>query len=166
MVDGTLSNLTPVISAVPQGIVIGPVLLSIQIRDIDTALSVGTKATSFADDTGIQRGVKSRDDCCALQADLDLIYEWAEGVNMHFNNYRFECFRLLPHSGSPPEFQYTGPYGSDINVKDNLNDLGVHMSSGLSFKLHVETVVADASGLVGWSLRCFRMRSLTAMKTI
>ena len=84
-VDGTVSSLSPVVSGVPQGTVLGPILFLIHIRDIAVSLSQGTTATSFADDTRVQRGIHSIQDCSDLQADLGLIYCWAERVNMHFN---------------------------------------------------------------------------------
>ena len=89
-----MSSLSPVVSGVPQGTVLGPVLFLIHIRDIATGLSQGTTATSFADDTRVQRGVSSHQDCSDLQADLNLIYSWAEEVNMHFNSDKFECLRF------------------------------------------------------------------------
>ena len=165
-VDGTVSCLSPVLSGVPQGTVLGPVLFLIHIRDIADGLSKGTTATSFADDTRVQRGITSSQDCCDLQADLMKIYEWAEKVNMFFNSDKFESLRFWPGSGDPPEFQYLGPDDSPIEVKTNLRDLGVQLSSDLSFKVHVEKTVAGASKLTGWGLRTFRRRSMNVMKTI
>ena len=94
VVEGTVSNLSPVISGVPQGTVLGPVLFLIHISDIASGLSAGTTATSFADDTRVQRCVRPEKDCSDLQSDLQLMYSWAERVNMHFNSDKFECLRF------------------------------------------------------------------------
>ena len=166
VVDGVVSSLSPVISGVPQGTVLGPVLFLIHIRDIASGLSSQTTATSFADDTRVQRGVRSDQDCSDLQTDLQAIYDWATEVNMHFNSDKFECLRFWPGSGAPPAYQYTGPDNSEIEVKSNLKDLGVQLSSDLSFKLQVEKTCAAASKLAGWGLRSFRRRSKGVMKTI
>ena len=85
---------------------------------------------------------------------------------MHFNSDKFECLRFWPGAGAPPTFEYKGPDNDVIEVKDNLRDLGVQLSSDLSFKLHVEKTVAGASKLAGWGLRSFRRRSKLVMKTI
>ena len=165
-VDGTVSSLSPVISGVPQGTVLGPILFLIHIRDISSGLSQGTSATSFADDTRVQRGVKTVGDCTDLQSDLELIYKWAEHVNMHFNSEKFECLRFWPRQGDPPEFKYRGPDSNEIEVKKDLRDLGVQISSDLTFKLHVEKTVAAATKLTGWGLRTFRRRSCNIMRSI
>ena len=90
VVDGRVSPLSPVLSGVPQGTVLGPVLFLVHIRNISMNLFEATSASSFADDTRIQRGVSSTVDCSDLQADLQLVYSWAEKVNMNFNITKFE----------------------------------------------------------------------------
>ena len=165
-VDGRISSLTPVISGVPQGTVLGPVLFLIHIRDIAVNLSPGTTASSFADDTRVQRGIAVPDDCYKLQADLEKVYDWASEVNMLFNGDKFECLRIWPNQSKAPTFDYLGPNDEIIEVKTSLKDLGVYLSSDLSFKLQVEKSVAAASKLAGWGLRTFRRRSLSTMKAI
>ena len=104
-----MSSLTPVLSGVPQGTVLGPVLFLIHIRNMYNELSDGTKASSFADDTRVQRGVTDIVDCNDLQQDLALIYDWAEKVNMKFNSDKFECLRYWPDPTQAPQFQYLAP---------------------------------------------------------
>ena len=55
-VDGRVSPLIQVLSGVPQGTVLGPVLFLIHIRNIANGISHGTSATSFAADTRVHRG--------------------------------------------------------------------------------------------------------------
>ena len=166
VVNGRVSSLSPVVSGVPQGTVLGPVLFLIHIRDIANGLSARTTASSFADDTRVKRGIETPDDCSVLQSDLEVIYSWAKKVNMHFNADKFECMRLWPITSSAPDYDYLGPEGEVIEVKPSLKDLGVHLSSDLSFKLQVEKTVAASSKMAGWGLRTFRRRSLGTMKQI
>ena len=84
--DGRVSSLEPVLSGVPQGTVLGPVLFLVHIRGISSTLSPGTSSSSFADDTRIWRGVRTEEDCQALQSDLQSVYGWAEDINMQFNS--------------------------------------------------------------------------------
>ena len=116
VVNGRVSPLTPVLSGVPQGTVLGPILFLVHIRNIASSLSAGTSATSFADDTRVQRGVSSTTDCVALQADLNQIYQWAESVNMQFNSSKFECLRFWPNQEKAPKFQYTAQGAIPTNL--------------------------------------------------
>ena len=161
VVDGRVSPLCSVVSGVPKGTVLGPVLFLIHICDIANGLSERTTASSFADDTRVKRGISSSEDCTALQGDLETIYSWASNVNMHFNSDKFECMRLWPSPSMTPEFDYLGPDGNSIEVKQSLKDLGVTLNSDLSFKLQVEKTATSASKMAGW-LRTFRRRSPTS----
>ena len=114
------------------------------IGDIDQNVT-SSRVSSFADDTRVQRGIHSPEDCSSLQADLQTIYSWASHVNMHFNSDKFECLRLWPQSSNTPEYDYLGPDGEKIEVKESLKDLGVQLSSDLTFKLQVEKTVTSAS---------------------
>ena len=73
---------------------------------------------------------------------------------------------MWPGSGAPPAYQYTGPDNGEIEVKNNLKDLGVQLDSDLTFKVHIEKTVAAASKLAGWGLRSFKRRSRVVMKTL
>jgi hypothetical protein len=165
-VDGRVSPLIPVLSGVPQGTVLGPVLFLVHIRNIANGLSPGTSATSFADDTRVQRGVNSASDCSELQADLNCIYQWAGEVNMMFNSDKFECLRYWADPEKAPPIQYLAPDNTPIVVKSDLRDLGVRISSNLSFSIHIENTVLAASKLVGWGLRTFGGRGRAVMLTL
>ena len=65
-----------------------------------------------------------------------------------------------------PPFSYLAPDNQPIEVKSDLRDLGVRISSSLNFNLHIENTVQAASKLVGWGLRTFGGRSRTVMLTL
>ena len=88
-VEGRLPSLVPVVSGVPQGTVLGPILFLIHIRGISSGLSPQTSSSSFADDTRIWREVSTLGDCESLQSDLNGVYAWAEEVNLQFNSKKF-----------------------------------------------------------------------------
>ena len=61
---------------------------------------------------------------------------------------------------------YVDPVGNHIEEKSNLRDLGVQISSDLTFSIHIENVVAAATKMVGWVCRTFRRRSRKLMITV
>jgi ribonuclease P/MRP protein subunit RPP40 len=90
-VDGRLSSLSPVISGVPQGTVLGPILFLLHISCIAREVSPGSTVSSYVDDTRVTRCmVNPSTDCQSLQDDLEAIYRWAEDTNMVFNGDKFD----------------------------------------------------------------------------
>ena len=138
VVEGTVSALSHVISGVPQGTVIAPVLFLLMIADISLGVSAATRVSSFVDDTRVKRGIGDPDrECKLLQDDLGVIYEWAERVGLQFNSKKFECLRYWP-TGKVPDFKYQSPGGHHIEVKSDLRDLGIQVSSDCTFRVHIK----------------------------
>ena len=69
VVDGFTSKEAPVMSSVPQGTVLGPLLFLIFINDIASETSWSIRL--FADDCLLYREVRMHADCHMLQQDLD-----------------------------------------------------------------------------------------------
>ena len=164
-VDGRVSSLAEVVSGVPQGTVLTPILFLIHISRISSSLSAGTSSSSFADDTRVWKGVEDGEDCEQLQRDLEKLYDWANMINMQFNSKKFEWIRYQA-SDEAPEMQYLAPNSSNIEQKESLRDLGVTLSCDLSFAAHINGAVQKANQLVGWALRTFRGRSSFLLITI
>ena len=74
MVRSEYSEWFDIISSVPQGSVLGPILFLIYVNDIPETVNSNVKMV--ADDTKIFRTLKNKPDCEFLQADLDNLSEW------------------------------------------------------------------------------------------
>ena len=83
LVNGATSNSLPVISGVPQGSVLGPLLFLID-GVTSASLSDGSKMTLYADDMLLYRQVESPQDYQKLQDDIHSISEWVS-ANHHLN---------------------------------------------------------------------------------
>jgi len=82
VLNGCFSEWRDVISGVPQGSVLGPLLFIIYINDIDNC--VAGKILKFADDTKIYHTVYSDEDVSALQSDVCNLVEWPNEWQMLF----------------------------------------------------------------------------------
>ena len=82
-VRGNWSGWRRALSGIPQGSVLGPVLLLVFIDDLEKGVMSGV--LKFADDTKIFRRVDSDEDREALQRDLDRLVQWSEVWQMKFN---------------------------------------------------------------------------------
>ena len=72
-VEGEKSNTLPVISGVPQGSVLGPLLFITYINDVAAVVSPESEINMFADDIALYRVIKASGDYIALQGDIDSI---------------------------------------------------------------------------------------------
>ena len=158
VVNGEKSDPAPVLSGVPQGSVIGPLLFLVLIGDIDKDVS-NAFLSSFADDTRIGHGIASQEDARLLQEDLKQVYMWAEQNNMRFNSIKFELLRYGKNSNLKDSTEYVSNTGEIINAKESVKDLGVTMSSNANFKEHIGKVIDTVKELTAWILRSFRSRS-------
>ena len=125
--DG-VSNDHPVISGVPQGTVLGPLLFLITISDINKDIS-SSKLISFADDTRIYSKITDVSDCDNLQFDLNMIYDWAITNNMFFNAQKFHYVSFNTDPTGNLCNVYINPKMDIIPHSSNVLDLGITMSS-------------------------------------
>ena len=109
---------SPVISGVPQGTVLDPLLFIILMCDINSGIT-SSSMVSFADDTRLYYGISIVDDCAILQNDFSSVYEWASDNNMFFNAPKFQYIYFNPHTSLSCNV-YTS---SSLDIIDNQSDL-------------------------------------------
>lgn len=164
-VNGFLSSFVEVISGVPQGSVLGPLLFIIMMNDIDKDVD-NAVIKSFADDTRAMLSVKNLTDKEKLQADLDIIYSWAENSNLQYNDTKFELIQYGEDKDLHQLYQYQTCSNAPITPSNSVKDLGVLMSSDLSFKCHIDGVVDEAKKRAAWVLRTLKTRDWYSMLTL
>ena len=155
MVNGVGSRKSTVISGVPQGTVLGPILFLIFIADIDEDLKYSF-LSSFADDTRLYKIVDGIIDNFKLQSDLNKTYVWTERNNMSLNDSKFQH---ICHGKKDISSCYLSPSARKIELKDTVKDLGIYMDSDCTFSSHIDHVVEKMKEISGWILRTFRTRS-------
>ena len=83
VVDGEVSNWKQVLSGVPQGSVLGPILFLAYINDLEEWVTI--RIFKFADDTKLFRKLKGNGDKQQLRDDIDTLIKWSEKWHMLFN---------------------------------------------------------------------------------
>jgi hypothetical protein len=78
VLNGHESSWEEVLSGVTQGSVLGPLLFTIFINDLDLAVSDMEMLNKFADDTKVGRVIESDDDRKGLQQALDGLIDWSQ----------------------------------------------------------------------------------------
>ena len=124
---GSYSDWSPVISGVPRGSILGPVMFLIYVNDIPDIITSAAKL--FADDTKIHRQINNVEDTIALQIDLTTLDLWADRWQMKFNPTKCEVMRIS-HKKDKRSTRYNVP-GTVLRNVSNYKDLGVIMASDL-----------------------------------
>ena len=165
MVDGHASAPAPVLSGVPQGSVLGPIIFLILLGDIDDDVT-NSFISRFADDTRIGRAVNNAADSQMLQSDLDSVYRWATVKNMAFNEEKFETIHYGNNISSADIVSYKTCTGTDIERKNTVKDLGVQTDDDCRFRTQIATVVSKVKRVTGWILRTFETRERLPLLTL
>ena len=88
VVNRTFSNWKPVLSGIPQGSVLGPVLFIIFINDLPDLIKCLIKL--FADDTKLYKAISCPYDQQLLQVDLFQCCDWSDDWLLLFNILKFK----------------------------------------------------------------------------
>ena len=153
-VNHVLSGTLPVISGVPQGSILGPLLFIIYINDLPQS-AVNSSLLLFADVTKCIKKINDSADSYALQQDLNSIASWSLSWNLPFNESK--C--TLLHCSAKSDFQsFSETYainGCTVSLKYNHKDLGVIMSSDLSWNMHYDYIFSKSYKTLGLIRRAF-----------
>ena len=83
-VNNCQSSVLPVLSGVPQGSILGPLLFLVYVNDLPEQVS-SVRMFLFADDTKCVKNSKSPPVCKLLQKDLDSLHSWSINNAKFFN---------------------------------------------------------------------------------
>lgn len=162
-VNGSTSGVAPVISGIPQGTVLGPVLFVIYINDLlDNIKSDGVM---FADDTKVFRQINSREDAINLQNDLEMLEKWTETWLLKFNADKCHVLTLGKFENIKHAHNYT-LCSNDLEHVPDEKDLGVTIDDELNFEEHISRKVRIANGIVGQIRRSFSFLNAETFRRI
>jgi hypothetical protein len=146
VVDGDKSGNGDVLSGVPQGTVLGPVLFLVYINDIADDLDSSIRL--FADDCLLYREVKNANDQQLLQNDLDTLHTWASKWQMSFNVDK--CYTMQVSLARKNKRACTYSMGGqDLADTKTTPYLGVTLSNDLKWNSHINIITAKARRMLG-----------------
>ena len=143
VVDGEVSSWKSVLSGVPQGSVLGPILLLGYINDLEEGVT--GSILKFADDTKLFKKTKEIGDKQNLQDDIDKLVKWSEKWQMLFNFGKCKCL-------------HTGPGNTGMNYEMGVNilsktvkekNLGVTMNASLKISEQCRIAASKGNQILG-----------------
>jgi len=151
VLNGQFSDWRDVLSGVPQGSVLGPLLFLIYINDTDE--SVGGKILKFVNDTKIYHKIRFDDDIANLQFYLCNLVSWSEKWQMLFNAEKCK----VVHFGFNNRKAHYFMDGVNLEHVTEETDLGVIISEDLKWEKQCSSAVSKANriGLLGMIKRIF-----------
>ena len=151
-VNDSLSEKRRVISGVPQGSVLGPLLFVIYINDLPDV--VHSQIYLFADDTKILKTVQNQQDSLELQNDINALDDWSRAWLLKFHPDKCHVLTL----GKFDNIKHAQPYTLGEVILEHVfceKDLGVIFDSNLTFEEHILNQVKKANAIVGLIRRSF-----------
>jgi len=99
----------------------------------------------FADDIKLYCTIRSPEDCLTLQRDIDTLFEWSNHWLLSFNIVKCKVLRI----GNTP---YIGNYclsGTQLDILEDIHDLGIQIDSKLKFHAHNDIITKKAYRVLG-----------------
>ena len=144
-VRGCYSSTKNVISGVPQGSVLGPLLFVLFINDLPDGIKNISKL--FADDlkliAGARKGAEVREDISKLE-------HWESLWLLNFNPKKCKVMHLAFNNNPSHQYFLDGILLEDVESE---KDLGLLVSENLSWDDNIRTCIKDANQCIGWIAR-------------
>ena len=161
-VGGHFSEFIKVLSGVPQGTILGPLLFILFINDIYEHVST-SNLSSYADDTKLGKCISSANSLVLLQNDLKSVVDWSINNQLAFNYDKVELLRFKSSSDPSLLNPYLLENGDKMKEVSVSKDLGVKFDNDGSFSTHIEEKVKKASKISGYIFRTFLTRHRTPL---
>ena len=160
-INGVKSSKVGVISGVPQGSVLGPILFLYYINDMPDHVNCDIKI--FADDTKIYSISSSEEMCSSLQSSLDSLVEWCENWLLSLNSDKCQVLHIGNNNLNQ---DYNLNTKTQSTVLKNIiceKDLGVFVDPNLNFYNHIIKTVNKANQIAGMLVRNITFKSKDVM---
>lgn len=144
MIRDKVSTWKEVISGVPQGSVLAPIMFAIYVNDMDEGVT--SYMSFFADDAKLLRRLESKRDCEQLQDDLEKIWKWGQKWEMEFNVKKCSVMEF-----GKSKNRISGIYNlGDKEVKkvEFEKDLGVVITNDMTPDKQINKIIGETYNLL------------------
>ena len=147
--EGERSTPKKVLSGVPQGTVLGPLLFLLYINDLPSNLKSSVRL--FADDCLVYTAGKDNKHIKMLQEDLNKLQTWQNVWLMSFNPEK--CYTMqIAYMKDPPTKTFTF-CGHDLQMVDSQQYLGVEIDNKMTWSTHIRNTINKANRTLGFLRR-------------
>jgi hypothetical protein len=163
-IDGKFSSHSEVLSGVPQGSILGPLLFVLFINDIVDV--VKSNILLYADDMKVFREIKTIDDSYILQSDIDALSRWSIRNKMNFHPDKCKALRCTLKTVNHNSFVYNLA-GIALDTTPCEKDLGVMVSPNMKWNAQHRKLLSKAGQKLGLLRRsCSFSKNLSHRKVL
>ena len=143
------SDWAPVLSGVPQGSILRPLLLSLYMNGIRT--DIDSEIRLFADDCVCYREIKGTQDTGKLQKDLDRLCCWARKLGMRFQTVKCNIMQITRKRIK----NTNASYNLEGTLLDNVENIKyiIIITNDLKWNTHVSNICTKANRTLGFLRR-------------
>ena len=160
ILDNVISESVDVLSGVPQGSILGPLLFVLFINDIYENINKDSNIALFADDTKIWRDINTESDCETLQNDINTLSIWSRNNKMSLHPDKCKALSIYD---CRPDFVKVLPFGlryyyingNIIEFCENERDLGVIVSSNFKWDEQHDKILKKTHQMLGFTKRTY-----------
>ena len=163
VVNGIQSTPTLVLSGIPQGSVLGPLLFLIYVNNLPSVIC--SSLMLFADDTKIYRCILSTEDAENLQADLNTLSQWSTTWQLPFNVDKCKVLHFGQKNLSRQYTMYSLGKDKPITAVEE-KDLGILFDKKMRFSNHMKYCISKANQRIGIIRRNFKFLNQNLFLTI
>ena len=151
VLDGQASDPVPVLSGVPQGLILRLILFLIFINDFPD--NIRSSVCLFADDCVLYRNIYSIQDCLTLQNDLTSLGQWEADLQMKFNVPKCHSMRVTRHQQHKHILFDYSLHNQTLENVQLAKYLGITISDNMDWGQHISEISSKATKTLGFLRR-------------
>ena len=164
-INNIYSGFEEIISGVPQGSIVGPILFNAFLNDFFYDIE-NASVHNFADDNTLSCFAKTVKDLInVLKEESEVAINWFSSNKMIVNPDKFKSVILTKNKSDDVP---TGlSIGTDIvSIEKSVKLLGIHLDNRLNFNLHINTICKSASNQLNALVRLKKFLSFEQKKVL
>jgi len=164
IINGMKSKPAWVLSGIPQGSVLGPLLFILFVNDMPE--TVQSHIQMFADDTKIFREVNNPAESLLLQTDIEILEKWSSTWQLKFNAEKCKVMHLGTKNSKHQYIMHNEGIEITVQQTELEKDLGVFVDPKLTFSSHCEQKANKANKILGLIRRSYVHLDATTVKCL
>ncbi len=156
IIEGNYSKWKEVLSGVPQGSILGPLLFIIYVNDLPDVCHNLANIFLYADDAKLYKHIKNYEDHMKLQDSIKSLQDWMDEWKLNLNVEK--CKVVSYGRKTDLNWKYYLVHdgvNKELEVLNEIKDLGLTFDSQLTFRNHINEKINKANSIMGIIKRNF-----------